>query len=118
MARKKKIQPAKIDTWLDAWAKRVNAVATTHFGYRYKVETICGPLYVKDSDGIDGGVWLACRFDDVDRAAKHFGVKFLGHRLNPYSGKWNFTEAIGNGSFEAVAYLLNTFEREVAAILP
>lgn len=35
--------------------------------------------------------WIACRWEDVERAREYFGVTRLSeHRLNPYSGKWNF----------------------------
>lgn len=52
----------------------------------FKTETIIGPLHVRPMDD-----WLACRFIDVAAAAKHFNVTAISeHRLNPYSGKWNW----------------------------
>jgi hypothetical protein len=66
-----------------------------HGGRWYKLDdevlglvlpTAVGELYVRPVDD-----WIACRWADVDRACEHFNVHFIGiHRLNPYSGKWNF----------------------------
>lgn len=42
----------------------------------------------------DGQPWIPARFDDVDKACRHFGVSkndIMGsQRLNPCSGKWNW----------------------------
>jgi hypothetical protein len=56
-------------------------------GLQRTLETAIGKL---DIHVIDGD-WIACRFDDVEKAKEHFGVRGLGcGRLNPYSGKWNW----------------------------
>jgi len=48
--------------------------------------TTIGDLYVRPVDD-----WIACRWADVAKACEHFDVHYAGvHRLNPYSGKWNF----------------------------
>lgn len=54
---------------------------------RFELETGAGKLSVGPS-----GNWLACRFDDPDRAAAFLRAWGAGalHNLNPHSGKWNF----------------------------
>jgi hypothetical protein len=60
--------------------------------------------------------WIACRFEDVKAACKHFGIT-LGRgmpntRLNPHSGKWNFQ------STYAPDELVELFKAEVTPLLP
>jgi len=49
--------------------------------YGWQLDTIGGLLDIKPYED-----WVACRFDDVERANEqiHFG------QLNRYSGKWNW----------------------------
>lgn len=65
--------------------------------YEYTVETPAGTLYVSPHEPlVCTGLWIHARFKDVDRAKRvlypgqkvHIGGS---QRLNPYSGKWNFT---------------------------
>jgi hypothetical protein len=59
--------------------------------YSYRVQTPAGDLDVSVHD-----VSICCRFRDVEAAKKLLGWTpgFIAqtHRLNPYSGKWNFHE--------------------------
>jgi hypothetical protein len=52
---------------------------------RFELETTAGKLTIGPS-----GNWLACRFDDPDRAAAFLRTWMNWNNLNPYSGKWNF----------------------------
>jgi hypothetical protein len=53
---------------------------------RHVFQSCAGPLTVTPY-----GSWVACRFDDVERAKRDLpeGAKA---RLNPHSGKWNFQD--------------------------
>jgi hypothetical protein len=55
--------------------------------FRFELETEAGKLSV-----IPSGNWLACRFEDPDRAAAFLRARpwMPSHNLNTYSGKWNF----------------------------
>ena len=49
----------------------------------WEVATAAGSLKLQPFDN-----WIACRFESVKLAKKHFGVDRIGlSRLNPYSGK-------------------------------
>lgn len=113
MTRKPK--PTKID--LSAWAVRVGAQLVDPDPERpeYVVKTRIGSLTVRPISANTGGAWIACRFEDVDAATRHFHVKGWDHRLNPYSGKWNFNEGLGLPG--AVPYMLKVFESEVEKLL-
>ena len=56
------------------------------------IQTKAGPLWCRIYE--EGQPWIPCRFEDVEKARKHFGVSknaIMGpQRLNPCSGKWNF----------------------------
>ena len=49
--------------------------------YPWQLHTVAGVLRLRVMED-----WLACRFDDVERAKSVVGPG----RLNPYSGKWNW----------------------------
>ena len=49
--------------------------------YGWRIDTIAGPLDMTPYED-----WVACRFDDVDRAVGKVGYG----GINPNSGKWNF----------------------------
>lgn len=73
--------------------------------YRIR-NTVCGPLLVTPF-----GNWIACRFDDVELAKKVLPHGLQYDRLNPYSGKWNFTDSCdaqfaGESSFSSFKYEL------------
>lgn len=53
--------------------------------YKWRIETNAGPLEIDFM--CDNEPWIACRFIDVDKAKRRF---YIGQRLNPYSGKWNW----------------------------
>jgi hypothetical protein len=76
-------------------------------GQAVYVETRAGRLRVTCY-----GDWLACRFDDVDRA-KALLPHGPGERLNSYSGKWNFH--FGRITAEEA---LAAFRAELEPILP
>ena len=120
MTRKVKVKPVDIQPYISAWAKLAGATECPSYDDtpEYKIDTVCGLLQVKAIKGMTGGAWIACRFQDPDRAADHFGVHFISsHRLNPYSGKWNFCEALGSSSPEAVEYMVRCFVKEVTPLL-
>jgi hypothetical protein len=53
---------------------------------KFRIESVAGPLHVMPMDD-----WLACRFEDVAAASKHFVIHTIQQgRLNPFSGKWNW----------------------------
>jgi hypothetical protein len=49
--------------------------------YGWQLDTVGGLLDISPYDA-----WVACRFDDVERAKAHV----RSGNLNPYSGKWNW----------------------------
>jgi hypothetical protein len=49
--------------------------------YDWRIDTVAGPLDISPYEN-----WVACRFDDVDRAIGKVGCG----GINPNSGKWNF----------------------------
>lgn len=55
--------------------------------------------------------WIACCWDDVERAVAHFGRDSMG--LNPYSGKWNF----GCGENLTAIELFTWWERAMYPLL-
>ena len=71
------------------------------------IETLAGRLQITCY-----GDWLACRFDDVDRA-KALLPHGPGERLNSHSGKWNFH--FGRITAEEA---LAAFRAELEPILP
>jgi len=67
--------------------------ALTEDPTQYTIDTQAGELKVHVY-----GNWIACRFDDVDKAKRllpHY-PKDPGARLNGFSGKWNFHYQITN----------------------
>lgn len=58
-------------------------------GTAWSVQTALGALRVHVIDD-----WIACRWDDVEAAKRVFPHASHLSRLNPYSGKWNFSEGI------------------------
>jgi len=65
---------------------RLNTLELDGFTPAYEIHTLGGRLRILLMDD-----WLACRFDDVEKAAKLFGITTIQQgRLNPYSGKWNW----------------------------
>ena len=78
--------------------------------YEFVSITKMGPLQISVYPD-----WVACRFDDVERAVGVIGR----HGMNPYSGKWNhhFDQSyfqIKEMASRAVA----TFEADLGRILP
>ena len=81
----------------------------------YNISTVCGPMRVTPFFDPRSTPWIACRFDDVEAAAKHFNVPKeyqWGHQLNHHSGKWNF-----HGHTEPQA-LVEHFISKVTPLLP
>ena len=58
------------------------------FAPEYELDTPAGLLHIHVYADIDGAVWIAQKFDDVERA-KAFAGNF-GDMFNRHSGKWNF----------------------------
>lgn len=81
---------------LDA-LERYDATETNRF-YRYMIQTPAGPLQLSPYEpGTSPGLWIHACFDDEKRATKvlYPGERLYAgghHRLNPHSGKWNFTD--------------------------
>ncbi len=102
---------------------RLRAVERESFRPVFQIETIIGRLDVTPIDD-----FIACRFDDVEKAKKHFGITTIQQgRLNPFSGKWNWHW------FEGVTYqsrptkenvtkgidkILADLVKEIEALLP
>ena len=65
----------------------LNSIGAKDNGYGgFTVQTKLGPMNLIPFDD-----WVACRFDDVEKAKAHFGISNIGQgRLNPFSGKWNW----------------------------
>jgi hypothetical protein len=80
--------------------------------YQMEILTKAGLLQVSVHDSVYSP-WIACRFQDVAAAREHFGVTALcsWHRLNPYSGKWNFHDG------ETPQATFQAFERELLPLL-
>jgi hypothetical protein len=91
----------------DRFKKLVDAylatIGTKSTYYEWAVETRAGMLSLTAY-----GHWIACRFEDVERA-KVFGLGYL----NPHSGKWNHHYEIGAGEAE-----LEDFKRQLGRLLP
>ncbi len=113
---------------LHTWLREVGAVERERYERDgavqivYTLATTLGTLHVHpfpwERASTQGGAWIACRFEDVETARRHFGVRFTcTHRLNPYSGKWNFTEGLGADQ-GGVDLMLSIFRSEVSKLLP
>jgi hypothetical protein len=66
-------------------------------GYSYTLDTPLGVLLVslyEPHPDISEALWVHSRFEDVDRARACLSTysTACGGGLNPYSGKWNFTD--------------------------
>lgn len=82
----------------------------------YSIATVCGPLRVTPYFEPRSNPWIACKFEDVEAAVKHFDVPAevrWQHQLNHHSGKWNF-----QGSYPSPQALADLFRLRVSAILP
>jgi len=112
----------------DSWA----------FMYSHVVpETMIGPVFISlpdpereakylsessstrsDVERSAGFVYLTLRAGDRDRACSVLNPsRRLGHRLNPYSGKWNLPlSAPGNGVLTA-AEILDGFRRHIGQVV-
>lgn len=66
---------------------------------RYEVATPVGILSITIYADPDQNVWIAQKFDDVERAT--FYAQHLGKQLNINSGKWNFI--FGDNSPKAIS---------------
>jgi hypothetical protein len=65
-----------------AIVKQLQVIGAREAGpYGWQIDTLGGLLDIKPYDD-----WVACRFDDVERATAN--VRFGS--LNHYSGKWNW----------------------------
>lgn len=115
MSKPTKKEQAAACSWLKAkveeFLKEHKAVAGEH-GYAHKLETVAGPLLVGVFEG-----WVACRFEDVEKAKRHFNVQrlFRHERFNPYSGKFNFQGF--EASPDGLERLYLEFERDVGELL-
>lgn len=76
--------------------------------WRMQLPTILGKLSISVYDD-----WLACRFEDIDRAVRHFGEGGRG-LLNPNSGKWNW----GCGERALAVDLFERWAQAVTVLLP
>jgi hypothetical protein len=74
----------------------------------YCLDTVAGELHIIVYDG-----WIACRFQDVDRA-KHSLPIGLQANLNAYSGKWNHHYLDGWTPKDAA----QNFQEAISRILP
>ena len=65
-----------------AVTERMRSIGAREQGpYGWQIDTVCGVLDIRPHDA-----WVACRFDDVERA----NAGMPPGQLNPYSGKWNW----------------------------
>jgi len=89
---------AVMKEWLDANATR------TEYAYacEYEIETKGGKLRIilhEDEHSMESDVYsVFCRFNDVEKARKYFGIGEYDHfhQLNPHSGKWNFHHRVAD----------------------
>ena len=82
----------------------------------YNIPTVCGPMRVTPFFEPKHNPWIACKFEDVDAAVKHFNVPVelrWHHQLNHHSGKWNF-----QGSYPSPQDLVELFKIRVTPLLP
>jgi hypothetical protein len=115
MGRARKVKSITPD--LSRFVAEIGAEREVGNWYHFTVDTKIGPLHFTPYAGECGGGWIACRFEDVESARRHFGVDRLGHRLNPYSGKWNWNEGLGQDR-EGVEMMVTQFSQAVRALLP
>lgn len=78
---------------------------------RYAIQTCVGRLEICPYPE-----FIACRFDDVERASR-----VLDSRMNPHSGKWNFGQGMlwdktAETRPEAEAQILDDFQRELSSL--
>lgn len=84
---KEKTTMTELDALVDKLMLTLGAEKTVGRCTEYDITTRLGRLTV-----IPYKTWIACRFEDVDRAKKHFGKNLdVEVRFNPHTGKWNFT---------------------------
>lgn len=78
--------------------------------WRFRILTLAGSLQVGFCS--ESG-WLYCRFDDPQAAVSRLNrMDLFAHRLNPHSGKWNFTFVRGvtaQTAFSAFTHELSQF---------
>ncbi len=93
-----------------AFLLRNGATEQLNKAYEYAIITKMGPLQVSIYPD-----WVACRFDDVDRAVAIIGR----HGMNPYSGKWNHLFDVSYfQSKEMASRAVATFEADLSRYLP
>ena len=74
--------PVRKFNFADAVAANLKLIGAREAGpYGWQLDTIGGLLDIKPYED-----WIACRFDDVERANEQ--IRF--GQLNRYSGKWNW----------------------------
>lgn len=92
---------------LREWSEKIGAV-TPPASWSYSVQTRVGTLLFTPYEG-----WIACRFENVERAREHFGG---GHaRFNAHNGKWNWH---AHPNPESVELMIQQFQRAVEELLP
>jgi len=90
---------AVMKEWLDANATRTEyAYACYAYACEYEIETKGGKLRItlhEDEHSMESGIYsVFCRFNDVEKARKYFGIH--SYQLNPHSGKWNFHHRVAD----------------------
>lgn len=103
--KRRAVEGAKLRVMMESYAQSHGATAGRLREFAFS--TLIGPLEVSIHDD-----WIACRWDDVQRAVKHFGTGPV-NMLNPYSGKWNF----GCGEQLTAIELFTWWERAVNPLL-
>lgn len=87
-----------------------NKVDTQCFGFRYKLNTLAGELFVSCHEAENSEVFsVYCRFEQPERA-KEVLSKWEQDRLNPYSGKWNYHQ-------RNASYLLNGLKANLSDLI-
>ena len=93
-----------------AFLIRNGATERLNKAYEYAISTKLGTLQI--SVYLD---WVACRFDDVDRAVAVIGP----HGMNPYSGKWNHHYDVSYFQTQEMASrAVATFVADLSRFLP
>lgn len=89
MQRLTRKQIAMFQREAEATFDRLGFIKVDKDAYRYELETAAGLLRADIMED-----WIACRFEDVQKAKEtlHSTLFSFDHRLNQFSGKWNWDD--------------------------
>lgn len=88
----------------------LGAISGGKLGYKYTIETNAGLLYINLHEAEKGDIYsVYCIFDNPSKAKEVLDMS-IPHKLNAYSGKWNFHE------FDAYD-LFNEFKNNLTTIM-